>query len=204
MNPEAIVALEASATEAKTKADAAGGKDENLNQAAKEAAEALAKAKESSQDPLKVEADRVKKESEGKSELERAIFTYKKTGRTQSAIRQRIIELGGDPDAIDGAGPSNNGGSEEDNAPVTVGMLKKIEQEKAVKTAITLAQEQIKDPTELELVLHHLDVSVKPSGNASSDLAKARAIVNEIKNRQIAEEATRRPGRDAGRNEDRA
>jgi len=146
------------------------------DEAAKKAAEDAAK---SSQDPLKVEADKIKKEKEGRTELEKAIFT-------RNQIDKRIKELGGDT-------PADAGGeNEEDKAPVTVGMLKKIEQDKAAKTALTLANEQIQDETERELVIHHLENSIKPSGNAVTDLAKARAIVNETKNRQIAEEATRR------------
>lgn len=157
------------------------------DEAAKKATEEAAK---NSQDPLKAEAERIKKEKEGKSELEKAIYTYKKHDKSKEAIRERIIELGGNPDDIDD--PANPDVEPADNAPVTVGMLKKIEQEKAAKTAINLANEQITDDTERELTLHHLEHSVKPSGNPEEDLRKARAIVNEVKNRQIVEEITRK------------
>ncbi len=166
MTPEQIAAQQAAAAAAKQAED----------EAAKKAAEDAAK---NSPDPLKEEAERVKKEKEGKTELEKALYT-------RNQIDKRIKELQGDtevPEVPEDA---------DDNAPVTVGMLKKLEQDKAAKTALTLAEEQIKDSTELELVKHHLENSVKPSGNAVADLQKARAIVNETKNRMIAEEATRR------------
>lgn len=147
--------------------------------AAKAEADATAATEKTSQDPLKVEAERINKEKEGRTELEKAIFTRNK-------INSRIKELGGD--AVDPIADPDN---EDDKKPVTVGDLKRIEADKAAQTALTLANE-IADETERELVIHHLNNSVRPSGDAKGDLAKARAIVNEVKNRQIAEEATRR------------
>lgn len=148
------------------------------DEAAKKAAEDAAKTPP--HDPLKEEAERLRKQ-DGRTELEKALYTMEKIG-------ERIKELGGDPAAVFVEPPQDSN----DDAPVTVGMLKKLEQERAAKSAHTLAEEQIKDDTELELVKHHLTNSIKPSGNALVDLQKARAIVNETKNRMIAEEATRK------------
>ncbi len=128
-------------------------------------------------DPIKVELAKVKKKGEGKSELEKAIFT-------RQQIDKRIAELKGDepedaPDDVD------------DDTPVTVKMLKKIDKDKSVKTALTLA-EDIEEEGERELVKHHISNTIKPSGNAAQDLKNARAIVNSVKNEMVIEEINRK------------
>lgn len=159
MNPEEIAAKEAAtaaAAEAKAKAEAEA---------------------KLSQDPLKLELDKVNKKGAGKTELEKALFT-------KSQIDKRISELqkeSGEEAPID----------EDDSAPVTVGMLKKMEKEKAAKNSLQLA-EDIEDENERELVKHHLSNTLKPSGNPQEDLKTARLIVNGVKNARIIEEGGRK------------
>lgn len=163
--------------EQKAADDAAAAAAKQAEEDAKKATEEAAK--NPPQDPLKEEAERIRKEKEGKTELEKAIFTRNK-------INSRIRELGGDAEE-----PTADE-DPDDNVPVTVGMLKKRDQERAAKTALSLADEQVQDETERDLVKHHLENSIKSSGNPSEDLRKARALVNETKNRQIAEDAARK------------
>jgi hypothetical protein len=44
---------------------------------------------------------------------------------------------------------------------------------------------------ERKLTIHYLENTIRPSGNAETDLANARAIVNAKRNALIAEEASR-------------
>jgi len=135
-----------------------------------------AKADES-QDSLKKELEKVKSQKEGHTKLEKLLFTKKR-------IEQQLAEFNeesGIENPID----------EDENRPVTVKMLKELEAQKAQKTAKEMA-EQIADDTEKELVIHHLENSIRPSGNPSEDLRLARAIVNSSKNAQIAEELSRK------------
>jgi hypothetical protein len=133
------------------------------------------KPQEPLQDPIKKELEKVENKSKGRTELEKAIFTKKQ-------IEKRIAELGGESGTP----------TVDDDAPVTVGMLKKLEQEKASKTAQTLAEEQIEDEHELELTKYHLTNTIKSSGNAEEDLKIARAIVNTVKNSMIVDEVARK------------
>ena len=70
-------------------------------------------------------------------------------------------------------------------------MFKKLQAEGATKTAIQLAGE-IENETERELTLFHLNNSIKSTGNPNEDLRLARALVNDVKNRQILEEIARK------------
>lgn len=133
------------------------------------------------QDPLKEELEKVQKK-EPRTEAEKASFTLKKTA-------ERLKELGGDPASI--LGFKTEVDSDDDDAPVTIGMLKKLEQDKASKTALQLADE-IQGETERELVKYHLSNSIRSTGNPAEDLRLARAIVNSVKNSQITEEVTRK------------
>lgn len=131
---------------------------------------------ESTQDPLKTELERVQKKGEGKTELEKALYTKKK-------LDERIRELQGDSSAeVETA---------DEDAPVTIGMLKKMQQDTAVKTALNLADE-IQSEAERELTKYHIVNTIKSTGNPSEDLAMARAIVNAKKNSKIVEELSRK------------
>jgi len=163
MTKEQLAELEASTAEAKTKAQE-NPDDQELQKAVQDAETKLNEAKALSQIPKKKEH----------TPLERALYARKK-------IDEQIATLQGDD--LDE--------EEDDDAPVTVGMLKQRDAEKAQKTALTLA-DSIEDEHERDLVKHHLSTTIKPSGNAEQDLKNARAIVNSVKNAQIAEEAARK------------
>jgi hypothetical protein len=131
------------------------------------------------QDPLKIELERVK--TSKYTEKEKAEFTLRKNA-------ERVKSLGGDPNSILGIEEEP---SEDDDEPMTVGMYKKIQQESAVKSALQLAGD-IQNETERELVIFHLNNSIRSTGIPSEDLRLARALVNAVKNAQIGEEIARK------------
>lgn len=133
------------------------------------------------QDPLKTELEKVQRT--GRTELEKATFSLKKNA-------ERLKELGGDPNTI--LGIEKETLETEDDKPVTLGMLKKIQQENAAKSALQMAEE-INNETERELVKYHLQTTIKSTGIPAEDLKIARAIVNSVKNSQITEELGRKP-----------
>lgn len=136
----------------------------------------------SQNDPVKAELDRVN-QGKTRTEAEKAAYALKKNA-------ERARELGLDPLEVLGAKAPDEP-LEEDDTPVTVGMLKSLELDKAQKTSIALADE-IQDANERELVKHHLETTIRPSGNPTEDLKAARAIVNSVKHGQIAEELARK------------
>lgn len=177
MSDSNIEALKASASEAKQKAETAGGTDAALNQLADEAAETLRTAEAALlQDPLEIEKQRIEKERKaGKhTKLEKAEFAAKK-------IAEQIAFLKGE---------SVVNPEDDDDAPVTRGELKKIQAEQVEKSALELA-EAITDSAEKELVIHHLKNSIKSTGKPEEDLRLAYSIVFSTKNGQVAEELAR-------------
>lgn len=133
------------------------------------------------QDPLKTELERVQKS--GRTEKEKAEFSLKKNA-------ERVKALGGDVASIldiDNIETDN----EDDDKPLTIGMLKKMQQEGASKTAYQEA-DNIQNETERELVKYHLQNTIKSTGNSTEDLKLARTIVNAVKNAQIGEEIARK------------
>lgn len=150
--------------------------------AEKDAATAAAKA-----EAEQAEADSQRKaeqEKKGKrTEAEKAAYALVKTA-------ERLKSLGGDPKAVLGSDVEDDESDEDDDRPVTFKDLKRIDAEKAEKSADKMADE-IEDETERGEVKQALKNVVKSSGNPAADLANARAIVNAEKNRQIAEEAER-------------
>jgi len=136
------------------------------------------------QDPLETELEKVRAKT-GRTEKEKAEFTLKKNA-------ERVKELGGDPTSILGIERETKEEIDnEDDAPMTVGMYKKIQQQSATKTALQLASE-IENETERELTKYHLENTIKSTGNPTEDLRLARSLVNAVKNTQILEEATRK------------
>lgn len=129
------------------------------------------------QDPLKTELEKVQKK-EGRTHDEKILYKF-------NELKKEVKERGLLPEEADPVETAD------DDSPVTVGMLKKMQQDAAAKTALQLADD-ISDETERELTKHHLSNSIRPTGNPSEDLRRARAIVNEVKNRQIVEEITRK------------
>jgi len=130
-------------------------------------------------DPVKVELEKIQKKGKGRTELEKAIFT-------KNQIEKRIAELKGETEQDDV--PE----SDDDSVPVTVGMLKKIQKQQNARTALAIAEEQIEDEKELELVKYHLQNTIKPSGSATDDLRVARSIVNSVKNKLILDEISKK------------
>lgn len=136
------------------------------------------------QDPLKTELERVQNTG-GRTEVEKAAFSLKKNA-------ERLKELGGDPEAILGIEkPQVEETVDEDDKPVTVGMLKKMQQDTTTKTALQLAEE-LPTETERELAKWHLKNTIKSTGNPAEDLALVRTLVNAAKNKQIIEEVERK------------
>lgn len=129
------------------------------------------------QDPLKIELEKVQKK-EGRTHDEKILYKF---NELKKEVKERGL-LPEEADPIDVA---------DDDAPVTVGMLKKIQADNAVKTSLQLADD-IQNETEKELVKHHINNTIRSTGNPSEDLRLARAIVNETKNRQILEEVDRK------------
>jgi hypothetical protein len=97
---------------------------------------------------------------------------------TKERIEKQLAELGGTDDL------------EDENRPLTLKDLRALEAVRAQETAKNLADE-IGDEAERKLVLHHLEHTIKPSGDAQTDLRNARLIVNSVKNGMIAEDAAR-------------
>lgn len=176
-----IAELEAATAAAKQLADE-NPDDDSLQQAYREAEDNLTKAKTPPADPIKSELDKVR--GSKKSEAEKLTHSLK-------GIAKRAKEIGIDPMSILGDGIDPNDGDDEDNKPVTLGMMKKMEQERAQQTALSMAQ-NIEDESERELAIHHLQNTIKPSGSAEADFATALTLVNALKNSQILEEVARK------------
>lgn len=181
MTPEQLAELEAAAAAAKQAAETAGGTDEALNQAVTDAEAAVTAAK-SSQDPLATELERTREKTK-RTEAEKAAHSLKKNA-------ERAQELGLDPAAILGIRPGDViPDAEDETRPMTVGDFRRLEESRATKTALELA-ELIEDPKERELTKEYLG-RVRPSGDPQEDLRFARLAVNSVKSGQILEEIQR-------------
>lgn len=132
---------------------------------------------EPSQDPVELELKKVKQPKRTKAEKIR--FSIKKM-QEQLASLGEIDETNVEEEPL------------EEDKPVTLGMLKKLESEKAQKTALQLA-DSIENANERELAKHYLENTIKPSGNPEADFKTALALVNSVRNSKIAQEATRKP-----------
>lgn len=130
------------------------------------------------QDLLKKELERVQNKGSERTRREKLLYTEKR-------IKDQLTEL----DKEEGIEQPTV--EEDDEAPVTIGMLKKIQQKRSVRSALDMA-EKISDETERELTKYHLSNSIKHSGNPAEDLSIARAIVNATKNKHIIEEVARK------------
>jgi hypothetical protein len=130
------------------------------------------------QEPLQIELDKIRARNEGHTQREKLIFSKKR-------IDQQLSEL----DGKEGIEPKIE--EDDDNAPVTIGLLKKLEAQKTQKTALQMA-ESITDSVERELIKHHLQNTIRSTGNPDEDIRLAKAIVNSAKNAQIAIEINRR------------
>lgn len=133
---------------------------------------------EVTQDPLKKELDDINNKKEGRTQKEKLIYS-------KNRIEKQLRELEGEEET-----PTDDD-EDDENRPVTFKDLKEMEAKRAVKTSLQLAEE-ISDETERELTKHHLENSIKSTGNPQEDLRLARAIVNAAKNAKIAEEIARK------------
>ncbi len=122
-------------------------------------------------DPVETELEKV--ESAKRTRLEKLEYTK---NRVEAQIAAEKAKSG----VVD---------TDEDR-PVTVRELKAMQTETAKDTALTLADE-IENENERKLVRHHLENTIKPSGDAQTDLRNARLIVNAVKNGQIIEDTLR-------------
>lgn len=133
---------------------------------------------EPSQTPVQKELEREEKRNT-KTEPEKAAFTLQK-------VAERAKELGLNPAEILGITTKAPEGTV-----VTLEMLDARDREKAQKTALQLAEE-IPDEHERNLSKLYLQNRIVPTGDPHEDLKLARALVNSVKNSQIAEEMGRR------------
>lgn len=181
MTPQKIAELETAATAAASAATAAGGTDEALNKAAEDAKNALEKAKAElppSGDPVKEELDRVK--NRPKTEREKAEYAL-------ASNANRLKDLGGDPAKVLGITPPTQQ-DEDDEVPE---WYKREQSRTATKSAVELAQD-IQDEYERDLTIHHLENTVRPSGNAQQDLKTAKDLVLAAKARHFMDEKARK------------
>jgi hypothetical protein len=120
-------------------------------------------------DPVQEELDRI--DTAKRTKKEKLLFTKQR-------IEKQLAEFGDEPESID------------DDRPLTLKDLRAIQASEAQQTAMTLAEE-IEDANEQRLVKHYLETTIRPSGDAQTDLRNARLMANAIKNRQLAEESGR-------------
>lgn len=126
------------------------------------------------QDPLKTELEKVQKQ--GRTKREKLLFTKER-------VEQQLSELDTEEGIIL---------DDEDDKPVTVGMLKKLQTQTATKSALQLADE-INDETERELTKYHIENTIRPTGDPKRDLELAQVHVNAVRNKQIVETITNKP-----------
>jgi len=192
MTPEKIAELKKTAETASANLQAAesdGAAPEVIADLKKKAETASAELKTAEsappQDPVKAALEQARKNK--RPEIDRAAHSLKKNA-------ERLKELGGDPAKVlgDVIPPDNDldDGSDDDK-PVTRGELKKMQAEQAQKTSMQLA-DSIENEDERELAKEYLRTTIRPSGDPEQDLSAAMALVNSVKNRQVAEEITRR------------
>lgn len=119
-----------------------------------------------------------------RTEAETTAFNLRKQG-------ERARELGLDPAQILGVKTHiETAVEDEDDKPVTVGMLRSIQKQDATKTALQMTEE-IQDEDTRTAVKEALENSVKPSGDAEKDFRFALGAVSAGKNKQVLEEVTR-------------
>lgn len=124
-------------------------------------------------DPLKTELEKVQRK--GRTKAEKLLYTKKR-------VDEQLKELGIEDEPLE----------EDDDQPVTLGMLKKMQAKTTTESALQMAA-KVKDPTERALLEYHLENTIKSTGDAAEDLKLAQNQVNAVKNEQILEEIVRKP-----------
>lgn len=127
------------------------------------------------QDPLKQELENVNRGK--RSRKEKLLYTKKR-------IEEQL--------KAEGITPEEESEYEDDEAPLTKGEFKRIQQEQTIKTALQLADD-IENETERELVKFHINNTIRSTGNPKEDLRLARALANDVKNKQILEQIQGKP-----------
>lgn len=172
---ESAIAARQAAEAAKQALEDAGGEDETLKSAyesAEQAAkDAQAKAEALSQGPTPPAPDQKKIE---------------KLKRKMNFIKEDLRAAG----ALDEEEEDEEDDLDDEDRPLTMGDLKRIDARKAAKTALEMAN-AIEDAGDKAAVVEALK-SVVPSGDPQKDFGNAVAIANRVRNSVILEEAGRK------------
>lgn len=145
---------------------------ENIGAPSAPAEETTPKETEPLQNPVQKELEKVQTKKSVLSRRERLEFE-----------RRKIEEQLAEEDQSEGIVPTVSAEVPE--------WYRKARAEEAKQTALQMA-EAIEDQSERDLTKHHLQNTIRPSGNPSEDLRLARSIVNGVRNTQIAEELARK------------
>lgn len=144
---------------------------------------------EVTEDPIKAELEKINKRKEGRTEEEKAEYTFKN-------IAKRLKDLGKDPAELLGVKPKEEEEINDEDRPLTKkdleSILSQVNKPKE-KTATELAYERIQDENQRELALYYLDNVIKPSGNSDEDLHNAQAMVNAVRNQKVLEMQALKP-----------
>lgn len=135
------------------------------------------KTEETSQDPIQVELERVRRP---KTEREKAEYTLLHTAK-------RLSELGADPTEILGIKQETH----EESSSEVPEWYRREQAKGQEKNALQLA-DAIPDQYERDLVKHHLETSIT-GGTAEERLKIARGYVNSLRNAQIVEHVVNKP-----------
>ncbi len=123
------------------------------------------------QDPLETELEKV--QAKKRTKTEKLLYSKKR-------IDEQLKELGIEDEVED-----------DEDKPVTMGMLKKLQEQSSTKSALQMADE-VTSSSERELLKYHLENTIRPSGDAKEDFKLAQGLVNAVKNNQIIEETIRK------------
>lgn len=125
----------------------------------------------SEEDPVKAELEAVEKKSK-RTALEKLEYSKRR-------IEEQLAEE-----------KAKSGIVEDDDRPMTVAEYKRLRGVEGIESASEMA-DNIEDEHERKLTKHYLENSVKPSGDPKADFSLAQAMVNAVKNRQVAEDSGR-------------
>ncbi len=124
-------------------------------------------------DPVAAELERVTAGKPKRTKLEQLEFTKKRVDDQLAEERRKA------------------GIEDDDSRPLTVAEFKALQVQTAQETALKLTETRIENETERKLVQFHLEHTIKPSGDPETDLRNGLALVNALKNTQIAAETVR-------------
>lgn len=149
---------------------------------------------ETSDEPLKVELERVKgKKTPAEKARDSLYFNAKQAKELGIDVTkdEKLKEVLGLKDQ-----PKEEDGADEEQKPLTreevLELIQSQNRDKAIKTAEELASE-ITNEAERELTVFHLQNTIKSTGNPQEDLKLARALTNSVRNTKILEEQVRKP-----------